>query len=152
MTLSTIPTYIPVADAAKKYGYDLDELKRLAQSGKINAVRLPDGGMVVSENELEFPVINTKEELEVYKSKKYPQLAGKSTWISKAAREYNVSQQSIGRWVRAGYIRKMGQDMNRILISEQDVAFYADMHNQFGKRGRRLFNDNGLPQRPGTDR
>ena len=34
MTLSTIPTYIPIKDAAKKYGYVLVELKRLAQSGK----------------------------------------------------------------------------------------------------------------------
>ncbi len=33
-----------------KYGYALAELKRLAQSGKIKAVQLPDGDMVVSEN------------------------------------------------------------------------------------------------------
>ena len=146
----TLPTYIPIADAARKYGYDLDELKRLAQSGKIKAVQLPDGDMVVSKNELEFPEINTKEELKAYKDEHYADLAGKETWVSKAARDYKVPHQSILRWVQAGYIRSMGQDMNRIQISEQDVAFYADMHRQFGKRGRQLFDKNGIPQRPKT--
>ena len=68
MTLPTLPTYIPIKDAAKRYGYDLDELKSLAQSGKIKAVQLPDGDMVVSKNELEFPEINSKEELEAYRN------------------------------------------------------------------------------------
>ena len=150
MTLQAIPTYIPIKDAAKKYGYTLADLKRLAQSGKIKAVKLPDGDMVVSKNELEFPDIKTKEEIKNYKDKHYADLAGKETWISKASRDYKVSQQSIGRWVETGYIRQMGQDMNRTLISEQDVAFYANLHNQFGKRGRRLFDENGFPQRPKT--
>jgi hypothetical protein len=145
-----LPTYIPIADAAKKYGYDLDELKKMAQSGKISAAVLPGGDMVVSANELEFPKINTKKELDAYKNKHYGDLQGKSTWISKAAREHNVPHQSIMRWVQAGYIRQMGQEMNKILISEQDVAFYAAMHNQFGKRGRQLFDEKGIPQRPKT--
>ena len=63
---TSLPTYIPIKDAATKYGYGLRELKRLAQSGKIKAVQLPGGDMVVSENELEFPVIKTKKELEAY--------------------------------------------------------------------------------------
>jgi len=145
-----LPIYIPIEDAAKKYGYGLLELKRLALSGKIKAVQLPDGDMVVSENELEFPEINTKEELKAYKDKHYADLAGKETWISKAARDYKVSHPNIVRWVQAGYIRQMGQDMNKTLISEQDVAFYAAMHNQFGKRGRQLFDEDGIPQRPKT--
>mgnify|MGYP002641732890 CR=1 FL=1 len=150
MTLQSIPTYIPIKDAAKKYGYALAELKRLAQSGKIKAVQLPSGDMVVSENELEFPEIKTKEELKAYKDKHYADLAGKETWISKAARDYKVSQPNVGRWVQAGFIRQVGQNMNKILINEQDVAFYADMHNQFGKRGRQLFGEDGIPRRPGT--
>jgi hypothetical protein len=150
MTLPLVPTYIPIKDAAKKYGYALADLKRLAQSGKIKAVKLPDGDMIVSENELEFPDIKSKEELQAYKDKHYPKLAEKTTWISKAARDYKVSQPNIGRWVQAGYICQVGKDMNKILISEQDVAFYADVHNKFGGRGRRLFDENGLPQRPKT--
>ena len=145
-----IPTYIPIKDAATKYGYGLAELKKMAQSGKIKAVQLPDGDMIVSENELEFPEIKTKEELNAYKDKHYADLKGKTTWISKAARDYNVSQPNIGRWVQAGFISQMGKDMNKVLISAQDVAFYANIHNKFGKRGRRLFDKNGLPQRPRT--
>jgi predicted site-specific integrase-resolvase len=150
MSLPTIPTYIPIKDAADKYGYALDELKRLAQSGKINAVRLPGGDMVVSENELEFPIIKTKEELKAYKDKHYADLAGKETWVSKAARDYEIPHQSISQWIKAGYIRKVGMDKNRVLVSEQDVAFYANMHKKFGGQGRRLFDEHGLPYRPKT--
>ncbi len=150
MPVSLLPTYIPIEDAAVKYGYGLAELKRLAQSGKIKAAQLPDGDMIVSESELEFPDIKTKEELKAYKDRHYADLAGKSTWISKAARDYQVSQPNVGRWVQAGYIQKLGKEQNRILIKEQDVAFYADIHKKFGRRGRRLFDENGLPQRPKT--
>lgn len=145
-----LPTYVPIEDAAKKYGYALTELKRMAQSGKIKAVKLPDGDMIVSENELEFPEIKTKEELQAYKDKHYADLAGKETWVSEAAREYKVSHPNIVRWVQAGYISNLGKEQNKTLISEQDVAFYADVHNKFGGRGRRLFDENGLPQRPKT--
>jgi hypothetical protein len=147
---TSLPTYIPIKDAAAKYGYGLRDLKRMAQSGKIKAVQLPGGDMIVSENELEFPVINSKEELEAFKQEKYPELAGKTTWISQAAREYQVPHQSIVRWIQAGYIQKFGKEQNRLLISEQDTAFYSDMHKKFGGRGRQLFDDNGLPQRPKT--
>ena len=145
-----LPTYIPIADAADKYGYDLDELKKMAQSGMINAAVLPGGDMVVSVSQLEFPKINSKEDLRTYKDNHYAELKGKSTWVSKAARDYQVSHPNIVRWVQAGYIRQIGQDMNKTLISEQDVAFCAAMHNQFGKRGRQLFDKDGIPQRPKT--
>ena len=150
MTLPLVPTYIPIKDAAAKYGYALAELKRLAQSGKIKAVQLPGGDMVVSENELEFPVIKNQDELKAYKDKHYAELAGEATWISEAARKYDVPNPSVTRWVQAGFIKKMGVDKNRLLISEQDVAFYADVHKKFGGQGRRLFDENGLPQRPKT--
>ena len=150
MTLQAIPTYIPIKDAAKKYGYTLADLKRLAQSGKIKAVKLPDGDMVVSENELEFPDIKTKEELKAYKDKYYADLVGKETWVSNAARKYDIPHQNIVRWLQAGYIRKLGNEQNRTLVSEQDVAFYVAFHKKFGKKGRRLFDENGLPQRPKT--
>jgi predicted site-specific integrase-resolvase len=143
-----LPTYIPIEDAAVKYGYGLAELKRMAQSGKIKAVQLPDGDMIVSENELEFPVIKTKEELQAYKEQHYADLAGKTTWISKAARDYSINHATIVRWVRAGYIQELGKEKNRRLISKQDVAFYATLHKKFGMKGRKLFDQNGLPQRP----
>jgi predicted site-specific integrase-resolvase len=150
MTLPLVPTYIPIKDAAVKYGYGLAELKRLAESGKIKAVKLPDGDMIVSENELEFPEIKTEEELKAYKDKHYADLEGKETWVSQAARKYEVPHQNIVRWIKAGYIRKFGMDQNKVLISEQDVAFYVGMHKKFGGKGRRLFNVTGFPQRPKT--
>lgn len=58
MTFPTLPTYIPIADAARKYGYALDELKKMAQSGKINAVQLPDGDVIVSETSVKGNLAN----------------------------------------------------------------------------------------------
>lgn len=145
-----LPTYIPIVDAAKKYGYALDELKKLAQSGKINAVQLPNGDLVVSEKQLEFPEINSLEELKQYKDTHFGELKDQATWIAQAERDYGVPNPTISKWVKDGYIQVMGKDMNRTMISKQDVAFYATMHNQFGRQGRRLFDDQGLPYKPKT--
>ncbi|MBN1306202.1 MAG: hypothetical protein JXA13_17330 [Anaerolineales bacterium] len=48
----TLPTFIPIQDAANKFGYDLPKMKELVESGKIDAVQLPDGDLIVSEGRL----------------------------------------------------------------------------------------------------
>jgi len=120
MTLSTIPTYIPIKDAAKKYGYTLADLKSLAQSGKIKAVKLPGGDMVVSENSVKEKL--KKEDLPEYK--KYKGLAKNPIWLSEAERKYAVSTPTLSRWVKAGYISRIGLDGNRVLLNEQDVCVF----------------------------
>jgi len=146
MTLPTIPVYIPLEDAAKKYGYALTELKRLAQSGKINAAVLPDGDMVVSESSVKAKA--RKEDLPEYK--KHAELANETIWVSKAARKYGISQSTISRWTQLGYIKKMGMQGNKSLLNAQDMAYCAEIYDARKGQGKRIFNSDGTPYTPKT--
>ena len=114
----------------------MDEIKGLLEGIKKGTDKIPE--------------IKTKEELQAYKDKHYADLKGKITWISQAERDYDIPNPTISKWVKVGYIRVMGKNMNRTLINEQDMAFYAAIHKKFGGQGRHLFDENGLPQRPKT--
>ena len=141
MTLPLVPTYIPIKDAAVKYGYGLLELKKMAQSGKINAVKLPDGDLVVSEDKLKDTL--PKEDLPEFK--KHKKLAGNPIWISKAARRYDIPQQTISRWAKAGFIQTIGKDGNKIMLNEQEVAYCAEVYLKRGGQGKRIFSGDGTP-------
>ncbi len=146
MTLPAIPVYIPLEDAAKKYGYALVELKRLAQSGKISAAVLPDGDMVVSENSVKESL--KKEDLPEYK--KHAKLADEVTWASKVTRDYEIPNQTISRWVKSGYIKKEGTQGRKILLNAQDVAYCAEIYKIRGGQGKRIFAEDGTPYVPKT--
>ena len=142
MTLPLVPTYIPIKDAAVKYGYGLLELKKMAQSGKINAVKLPDGDLVVSEDKLKDTL--PKEKLPEYK--KHKELAEQTIWVSKATRKYSISHPTINRWVSLGFIKKMGTQGNKVLLNAQDVAYCAEVYRlRGGGQGKRIFAKDGTP-------
>ena len=146
MPLPSIPTYIPIKDAAAKYGYALSDLKRLAQSGKIKAVQLPDGDMIVSENSVKEKT--RKEDLPEYK--KHAKLANETTWVSKAARDYDLPHSTISRWTQLGHIKQMGKQGNKTLLSAQDMAYCAEIYQTRGGQGKRIFNPDGTPYTPKT--
>ena len=144
-----LPTYIPISDAARKYGYKVAELRKMAESGKIDAVQLPDGDVVVSENRLGIPEIANEAELEEYKDQHYADLKGNPIWISEAARKYDVPQPTLSRWVSSGFINKIGIDKNRILLDERDVAYCSGIYKQYGGKGKRIFSSDGTPYAAG---
>ncbi|MBT7071523.1 MAG: hypothetical protein HN855_06265 [Anaerolineae bacterium] len=141
-----LPAYMPIADAADKYGYDLDELKKMAQSGKINAAVLPGGDVVVSEDSVKEKT--RKEDLPEFKQ--FSLLAGNSIWLSEAERKYDVSTPTLSRWVKAGYISRIGLEGNRVLLNEQDVAYCAEIYKKRGGQGKRIFAEDGTPYKPKT--
>ena len=150
MSLPILPTYIPVAEAAEKYGYDLDELKKMARSGKINAAVLPDGDMVVSDASIKAKILK-KEDLPEYK--KFADLKDKEVWVSQAARDYEVPAPTISTWVKAGFIKVVGMDRNRKMLKAQDVAYCAKIYHRYkelGTQGRRIFDEKGMPYKAKT--
>ena len=48
----TLPSFIPLPEAARRLGVDASQLLLLVESGKINAAQLPDGDVMVREDEL----------------------------------------------------------------------------------------------------
>ena len=85
----------------------------------------------------------TKEETPEYQQ--YKHLAGKPIHISEAARQYEIPQQTVSRWVQQGIISIIGKEMNRILIDRADMAYCAYIKKNNPGQGRRLFNKNGTP-------
>ena len=149
-TVTTIPKYIPISQAAAKLGIMPAKLHDMAALGKIKAIRLPNGGLAVDEKLTETPL--RKEDLEEYKQ--FAHLANETTWVSKAARDYDVSQPTISRWTDYGFINIEGMNGNKKLLNAQDVAYCAFVYQEFQKegdtQGRRIFDDNGMPYKPKT--
>ena len=148
--ITTIPQYIPLAEAATQLSIDIAKLHDMAASGRIEAIRLPDGGLAVNEEVVEKPL--RKEDLDEYKQ--FAHLRGETTWVGKAARDYDIPHQTISRWTNDGLISFEGKDGQKTLLNAQDVAYCAFIYQKYREegrtRGRRIFDDNGMPYKPKT--
>ncbi len=143
-TMVTLPHYISLPDAAQRLRLNEAQVRALIESGRIKGGTLPDGEMIVTEDSLP----QRKEDLPEYKL--FADLRGKPIWISKAAREYSVTQQTISNWVKAGVIKRLGKEGNKVLIDEADVAYCAEIYRQRGGQGKTLFNSDGTPYKSKT--
>ncbi|MEJ5200586.1 MAG: hypothetical protein WHV66_00020 [Anaerolineales bacterium] len=147
----TLPVLIPLSEAARKYGLDETRLRQLIEEGKIRA-GVAMGEVVVNEEEIRNEAIQEKglrkEDLPEYQ--KHAHLRGNPIWIAKAARAYHIPHPTIVRWVKAGYIRQIGMNGNKVLVDEADVAYCSEIYQQRGRQGRTLFNPDGTPYKPKT--
>ncbi|WP_041455027.1 hypothetical protein [Anaerolinea thermophila] len=147
----TLPTFIPLSEAARKYGLEEDRLRALVEKGKIRA-GVVAGEMVVSEEEVRGEAIQEKglrkEDLPEYQ--KHAEKRGRPIWILKAAEKYRVPFSTLRGWVAKGYIKVIGNEGKKVLLDEQDVAYCAEIYDQRRGQGKWLFDDNGLPYKPKT--
>jgi len=143
---TSLPTYIPIKDAATKYGYGLRELKRLAQSGKIKAVQLPDGDMIVSEASVKEKT--PKEGLPEYKQ--FIDLKGKGLGVRESADKHNIPLSTLQGWVTKKIVAILGTEGRKILLDQADVSYCAEIYHAIGGQGRRIFNPDGTPYKPKT--
>ena len=138
-----VPTYIPLADAAQKYGIPEKTLTQLIETGKIEAVQLSSGELLVTADIISPP--QTKEQLV---TEKYSHLSGQRITVSDAAEKYSVDRRNLLNWKSKGYIAvlKPGYQME---LDEAEVAYCVDVfqkQQEAGiKYGTPLFDENGLP-------
>ncbi len=143
-----LPRYIPLAEAVERYGLDTSRVTRLIEEEKLTAVTTPDGDILVDERQIEILTLG-KESLPEYK--KHAHLKGTSIWLSAAERKYNIPGPTISRWVKAGIIKKLGKDGNKVLLDEADIAYCAEVYRtKNAKRGRKLFDSRGMPYQTKT--
>ena len=138
--MAALPTFISTAEAAHRLGVSEARVRRMIEAGTIKAVNV-GGDTVVGEASIRGLI--PKEELPEYR--KYTNLKGMPIWISKAARQYDVTLSVMHRWVIRGYIARLGKDKNKILLNEQDVAYCAEIYHQHGGQGKWIFNADGSP-------
>jgi predicted site-specific integrase-resolvase len=146
MTTLTLPTYLPLAEAAQKYGMSVRHLKTLINDGTIKAAMVMNN-LVVDEDEV-AKTIQRKEDLPEYK--KHAHLKGTPIWISEASRKYSVPNPTITVWAQRGLIKFLGYEKNRKLLDEADVAYCAEIYHQRRGQGKWLFDKDGLPYKPKT--
>jgi excisionase family DNA binding protein len=129
-------------------GISVRALTLLISNGNMSAVRLPDGSLAVSEERAKRGVVKPtrKEDLPEYRD--HAHLKGVEIGVNEASRRYGVSNRTIGRWVKQGYIACLRRDGQRVLIDEADVAYCARIHRTRGGQGRWLFNQDGTPYTP----
>ena len=150
--MATLPVFIPLSEAARKYGLDEDYLRQMVEKGKIRA-GVVAGEMVVSEEQVkeraerEYGTGEKKEDLLEYQ--KNAHLQGIGIGIAEAARKYNLAFSTVQNWVKVGYVKKIRQEGQKILIDEADVAYCNEIYrSRGGTRGRWLFKSDGTPYEP----
>lgn len=133
-------TYITIPEAAKKYSVPETSLNNLINSGTIGVINF-SGEYLVSMDELHENL--PRNFLPEYKQ--YDHLANTPISMGEAARKYDVPTPTISRWVKRNYIKVLGLDGQKKLLSEQDAAYCADVYHQNNGQGKWLFSPDGTP-------
>ncbi len=144
-----VPTFIPLVEAAQKYNLSEKALTQLIQTGKIEAVQLPNGELLVAaESNGHKP--KTKEQII---REEFADLLGKPISVHEAGKKYEVLSAIYG-WVLAGYIRVIKKNIKRgqkKLVDEADVAYCATVYKERLKKyggqlqGVPIFDEYGNP-------
>ncbi len=143
-TILTVPTYLPLPEAARKYDLSESVLTQLIHAGKIEAVQLPSGELLVPANN-DSKKIRTKEQII---TGKFAHLRGQQITVTEAAEKYNVERRNLLNWKNKGYITvlKPGYQME---LDEAEVAYCVEVfrkQQESGiKYGTPLLDENGLP-------
>jgi hypothetical protein len=143
-----IPTYLPLPKAARKYGLSEKVLTQLVQAGKIEAVRLPSGEVLVpADNGSKIP--QTKDEII---TEKFAHLRGRRISPYAAEKKYDgIHRSNFIRWARAGYIEILREENRLLEMDAADVAYCAYVYSQkkaeYGGNvaGVRIFDKEGNP-------
>jgi hypothetical protein len=140
-----VPTFIPLADAARKYNISENVLTRLIRDGRIEAAQLPSGELLVSDESL-----NGKTKEQIIKEK-FQYLQGIGITISQAATKYDVPRSTLEAWVsRYGYIGIVDGHSYPKTINEAEVAYCAEEYHTrkakgISSGGVPLLDEHGLP-------
>jgi len=154
---NNVPTFIPLADAVRKFGLPQKVLTEQIQAGEIEAVKLPNGELLVADKLNSGYQNKTKEQII---AEKYSHLRGKVISAAAASRKYSeihgvvILARLFSRWASAGYIKSIGGGGRglRLKLDEADVAYCADIYSQkvaeYGTNrlfGVTIFDENGNP-------
>jgi predicted site-specific integrase-resolvase len=132
--------YIPISEAAKDHHISESNLYQWVETGRISSAMLNTGGILVRESDVDrIP----REERPEYKQ--FSHLVGVQIGIGEGGRKYGVPQPTISRWVQRGYIKRLSQAGQKVMIDEADLAYCSFVHKSNPGAGKWNFDPNGLP-------
>lgn len=151
--MAALPVYLPIADAARKYGLDEARIRSLVESGTIKAAMV-NNTLVVQESEVQNESTPLRKE-DLPEWKKHAHLKGVGIGINEASEKYGVVFATVFRWYKKGLIgeveRATVQGGEKIFLDECDVAYCVDIYRKIGGQGRRVFDKDGLPYKSKKD-
>ena len=127
-------------EAATAYHIPEINLYQLVETGKIKTAMLNTGGVLVRESDVNHIPREDRPEY-----KQYANLVGVQIGIGEGGRKYGIPQQTISRWVQRGYIKRLSQAGQKILIDEADLAYCSLVYKSNPGSGKWLFDPGGLP-------
>ena len=131
-------TYLTRAEALKRYPITGAELDRLLAEGRLDTVNLvgDDGEQLVLYDDSLADYVSERD----IRPEKFSQLRGNLLGIGEAAREYKLSQVTISRWVQQGRLQVKGEEGQKKLVDEADVAYLAALGRAKKMRpGKKVF-------------
>jgi len=150
-TLRSSTTYIPLKQAAERYGVPEKTLLERVNSGSIAAAQLPNGELLVAESNVD-PSLNIKRE-------NFEHLRGQAISASEASRRYSellgttIYPSRFSEWAKAGFIKVLDRGW-KISLDEADVAYCATVYKAkydfYGGQmiGVPIFDQDGNPYQP----
>ncbi len=118
--------YLPITEAARIVGIQLQDLDRLIKSRKIKTV--------TAQNTI---LLRESDVMALQPESNFSDLAGKPIGIGEAARKYSINQQTLSRWKDKGLIKVITQIGQKILVDESTVARMAAYYSTRPGKGRR---------------
>jgi len=112
----SVALMVPIETAAQQTGASVPHIRRLIDLGLLQAAQNLERNILV-------PLEELRRLESILEDADLVDLEGRPIHISKASRKYDIPTGSLSRWYRSGYIRKVGQEKNRVLLDEGDVAF-----------------------------
>jgi hypothetical protein len=148
-----IPTYLPLDQAAQHYGLSQNLLTQQIQTGKIAAVQLPSGELLVAADNTNGQKNNdqayqTKDEII---AAHFAHLRGQTISAYAASQKYGIHHQNFINWARSGYIHILTEKARLLEMDAADVAYCAyvfkQKKDQYGGQiaGATIFDENGNP-------
>ena len=139
-----VPTYLHLSEAADKYNLSENVLTQLIQAGKIEAVQLPSGELLVAANN-DPQQIRTKEQII---AEKFKDQREQPITVSEASERYEILGRTIREWISLDYIQVV-DDSYPMKIDEAEVAYCAEIFHERKAVGIRsgapLLDNDGLP-------
>jgi hypothetical protein len=123
---SSLPTtYISVKQATLKYGLSEKCLLERVKSGSIASGRLPNGELLVAENDIDPSLMIKREDFE--------HLRGNQIIIVAASRNYSdvriqIPPSSFSYWAKMNRITVLDRRRGKVMLDEADVAYCAAVY------------------------
>lgn len=138
-----VPTYLPLPEAADKYNLSVKALTQQIQAGRIEAVQLPSGELLVSAEN------GQPKTREMIIAEKFSHVKGKPITITEAAKKYGVPRPTIGTWMKRKYIEVIDSASYPMKVDEADILYCVDIYRKRKALGitggAPLLDENGLP-------